>query len=88
MSEKKFPPDVLLQNTNSQKIFNKGNQFVCVQCEIEVFENLKNNFANFAPIFKKTLVSKNDIGFSMKIYVEEGRVLSQHPKMLISSFTF
>ena len=34
-------------------------------------ENLKVNFANFAPIFKNTLISKNDIGESMKTYADE-----------------
>ena len=35
----------------------KGNLFGYVQCEIEVPEKLRENFSNFPPIFKKTLVS-------------------------------
>ena len=66
---------------------NKGNLFGYVQCDIEVPENLRANFANFPPIFKNTLVSKSDIGDLMKIYAEEGGILSQPRKMLISSFT-
>ena len=65
----------------------KGKVFGYVQCDIEVPENLKANFANFPPIFKSTLVSKNDFGDLMENYAEEERLLSQPRKMLISSFT-
>ena len=65
----------------------KGKLFGYVQCDIEVPENLKANFANFPPIFKNTLVSKSDIGDLMKNYAEEEKLLSQPRKMLISSFT-
>ena len=65
----------------------KGKLFGCVQCDIEVPENLRANFANFPPIFKNTLASKSDIGDLMKNFAEEERLLSQPRKMLISSFT-
>ena len=65
----------------------KGNLFGYVQCDIEVPKNLKENFANFLPVFKNILVSKNDIGDLMKRYAEEEVVISQPRKMLISSFT-
>ena len=65
----------------------KGKHFGYVQCDIEVPENLRANFSNFPPIFKKTLVSKNDIGDLMKSYAEEEGTMSQPRKMLISSFT-
>ena len=65
----------------------KGNLFDYVQCDIEVPENLRANFANFPPIFKNTLVSKNVIGDLMKTYAEEEGIMSQPRKMLISSFT-
>ena len=58
-----------------------------MQCDIEVPEKLRANFANFPPIFKNTLVSKSFIGDLMKNYVEEERLISQPRKMLISSFT-
>ena len=64
----------------------KGNLFGYVQCDIEVPENLRENFANFSPIFKNTFVSKNDIGDLMKTYAEEERIMSEPQKMLISSF--
>ena len=65
----------------------KGKLFGYVQCDIEVPENLRANFANFPPISKNTLVSKSDIWDLMKNYAEEERLLSQPRKMLISSFT-
>ena len=52
-----------------------------MQCDIEVPENLRVNFANFPPIFKNTLVSKSGIGNLMKSYAEEERLLSQPRKM-------
>ena len=65
----------------------KVSLFGYVQSEIEVPENLRVNFANFPPISKDTLVSKNDIGDLMKTYAEERGKMSQPRKMLISSFT-
>ena len=65
----------------------KGKLFGYVQCDIEVPESLRANFANFLPIFKNTLLGKSDIGDLMKNYAEEERSLSQPGKTLISSFT-
>ena len=65
----------------------KGNVFGYVQCDVEVPENLRANFANFPPVFKNILVSKNDIGDLMKTYAEEEGIMSQPRRMLISSFT-
>ena len=44
-----------------------------VQCDIEVPENLRANFANFSPVFKNTVVRKSDIEDLMKIYAEDER---------------
>ena len=65
----------------------KGKLFGYVQCDIEVPENLRANFANFPPLFRNTLVGKSDIGDLMKNYAEEERLLSQPRKMLIFSFS-
>ena len=51
----------------------EGKLFRYVQCDIEVPEKLRTNFANFPPIFKNTLLSKSDIGDLMKNYAEEER---------------
>ena len=65
----------------------KGNPFGYVQCDIEVPEKLRENFANFPPVLKNLLVSKNDIGDLKKAYAEEEVIMYQFRKMLISSFT-
>ena len=65
----------------------KGKLFGYVHCDIEVLDVLRSKFDNFPPIFKNTLVSKNDIGDLMKTYAEEEGIMSQPQKMLISSFT-
>ena len=80
-SRRSFAAVQLLEEIKTGKLFGY------MQCDIEVGENLRSNFDNFPPIFKNTLVSKNDIGEPMKNYAEEERLLSQHRKMLISSFT-
>ena len=65
----------------------KGNLFGYVQCDIEVPDNLRENFANFPPVFKRILICKSDIGDLMKMYAEEEGIMSQPRKMLISSFS-
>ena len=49
-------------------------------------EELKNTFANFPPIFRKTNVGRHDIGLLMKDYAEEDGLLCQLRKLLTSSY--
>ena len=70
----------LLEEIKSKKLFGY------VQCDIEVPANLRANFAKFPPVFKNTLVSKNDAGDLLKTYADEKGIMSQARKMLISSF--
>ena len=56
------------------------------QCDLKVPEHLKTYFANFPPIFKNTVVCRNDIGDLMKDYAEKEGIVSQPRRMLISSF--
>ena len=72
--------DRLIQEIRSGKLFGY------VQCDLKVPEHLKTYFANFTPIFKNTVLSRNDIGDLMKEYAEKQRIMSQPRKMLISSF--
>ena len=72
--------ETLLEQKGSGKLFGY------VQCDIEVPEVLKENFANFPPIFKNTNVGRHDNGSLMKDYAEKEGLLSQPRKMLISSF--
>ena len=82
----KFPYGRSLTEQQLLEGIKKGNLIGYVQCEIEVPENLKANFANFPPIIKSTLVSKNDVGDLTKTYAEEEGKMSEPRKMLISSF--
>ena len=50
--------------------FIDGRLFGYVQCDIEVPEHLRDYFSNFPPIFKNTVVSRNDIRDLMKEYAE------------------
>ena len=60
-----------------------GKLFGYVQCDIEVPEELKKNFANFPPFFKITNVGRHDIGSLMKEYAEKEGLLCQPRKMSI-----
>ena len=62
------------------------NQFGHVQCDIEVPKSLKANFAIFPPLFKNTLLSKNDIGDLIKTHAEDEGLMSQTRELSISSF--
>ena len=63
-----------------------GRLFGYIQCDFKVPEHLKAYCANFPPIFKNTVVSRNDIGDLMKEYAEKEGIMSQPIRMLISSF--
>ena len=60
--------------------------FGYVQCDIELPEELKKNFANLPPIFKNTNVGRHDTGLLMKDYAEKQGILCQPRKMLISTY--
>ena len=63
-----------------------GKLFGYVQCDIEVPEELKENFSNFPPILKNTNVGRHDIGSLMHDYAEKEGPLCQPRKMLMSSY--
>ena len=63
-----------------------GKLFGYVQCDLKVPEHLKAYFANFPPVFKNTVVSRNDIGDWMKKYAEREGIMTQPRRMLILSF--
>ena len=60
--------------------------FGYVQCDLKVPEHLKAYFANFPPMFKNTVVSRNDIEDLMNEYGEKEGNMSQPRRMLISIF--
>ena len=57
--------------------------FGCVQCDIEVPEELKNKFSTH---LQNSNVGRNDIGSLMQDYAEKQGLLCQPRKMLISSY--
>ena len=54
-----------------------GSLFGYVQCDNEVPEHLRDYFSNFPPIFKNTVVSRDDIGNLMKQYAEKDDIMVQ-----------
>ena len=62
-----------------------GRLFGYVQCDIEVSDHLQKYFSNFPPIFKNTVVSREDIGSLMREYAEKENIMAQPRRMLISS---
>ena len=81
-----FPYKLPLTEEGLLQRIKDGNLFGYLQCDIEVPEHLRENFANFPPIFKNTNVSRDDIGPLMKDYAEKNQYLTQPRRMLISSF--
>ena len=63
-----------------------GRLFGCVLYDIEVPERLRDYFSSFSPIFKTTVVSRDDIGSLMKQYAEKENIMVQPKRMLKSSF--
>ena len=63
-----------------------GRLFGYVQCDFEVPEHLRSYFSNVPPIFKNTVVSREDIGNLMRQYAEKEKIMAQPRKMLKSSF--
>ena len=63
-----------------------GRLFGYVQCDFEMPEHLRDYFSNFSPIFKNTVVSRDDIGDLMKQYAEKENIRVQPKRMLTSSF--
>ena len=63
-----------------------GQLFGYVQCDIEIPEHLRSYFSNFPPIFKNTVVSREDIGNLMREYAEKENIMARPRRMFISSF--
>ena len=63
-----------------------GQLFGYVHCDIEVPGHLRSYFSNFSPIFKNTVVSRENNGILMRDYAEKENIMPQPRRMLISSF--
>ena len=86
-SSSKFPYQrPLMQEERLTPEIKSRRLFGYVQCDLKVPEHLKAYFANFRPIFKNTVVVRNDIGDLMKENAKKEGIMSQPRRMLISSF--
>ena len=81
-----FPYKRPLREESLLEQIRNGKLFGYVQCDNEVPEELKENFANFPPIFKNKNVGRHDIELLMNDFAEKEGPLSQPRKMLISSY--
>ena len=81
-----FPYKRRLREKSLLKQIRSGKLFSCVQCDIEMPEELKKNIAIFPPIFKNKKVGPLDIGLLRKDYAEKEGHLCQPRKKLISSY--
>ena len=61
-----------------------GRLFAHVQCDIEEPEHLSDYFSIFPPIFKNTVVNRDDIGNLIKNNGEKENIMVQPRRMLIS----
>ena len=81
-----FPYKLPLAEEGLLQRIKDGKLFGYLQCDIEVPEHLRENFANFLPIFKITKVSRDNIGPLLKDYAEKNQYSTQPRRVLISSF--
>ena len=79
-----FPHKRPLREERLLERIGSGKLFGYVQCDIEVPEELKLNFASFLPNLKNTNVGRHDFVLLMKDYAEKEGLLCQQRKMLIS----
>ena len=64
----------------------RGQLFGLVVCDISVPDRLKEHFSELQPIFKNTLVGRDDIGDHMKKHAEDNNLLSKPRRMLVASY--
>ena len=81
-----FPYRRLLSEEGLLQGIIDGQLFGYVQCDIEVPEHLRSYFSNFPPVFKNTVVSREDNSLLMREYAEKENIMPQPRRMLISSF--
>ena len=80
-----FPTPVVTETSILDAVKN-DKIFGLVRCDIRVPEHLKQHFEELQPIFKNTLVSRDDIGEHMKQYATEHKMLTQPRKTLVASY--
>ena len=83
---KSFPYKRLLSQVQLLPGIIDGQLFSFFQCDIEVPEHLRSYFSNFPPIFKNSVINREDIGNLMTKYEGKENIMAQLRKMLISNF--
>ena len=63
-----------------------GTLFGMVECDVCVPGELQDHFAEMQPIFKNTMVTRNDIGPFMRDYAEEHDIMTTPRRMLVGSY--
>ena len=63
-----------------------GTLFGMVECDVHVPPDLRAHFAEMQPIYKNTMVSRDDIGPYMSQYAEENDIMSTPRRMLVGSY--
>ena len=64
----------------------EGRLFGFIQCTLRVSDRDKSRFAELPPIFKNTMVGRDDIGEKMRAYAEAHHLLTRPRRTLISSY--
>ena len=59
--------------------------FGCIECNIHLSEQLREQFSEMRPIFNNTEISRDDIGEFMKAYAEENDTMSR--RLIVSKMT-
>ena len=72
--QRRLREEQLMQEIKSGKFFGS------VQCDLKVPDHLKIYFVNFHPVFKKIVVSRNEIGDLMKEHEAKEGITSQPKK--------
>ena len=80
-----FPDKIFLREKRFLEKIKSWNLFDYVQRDIEVPENLQEDFVNFPPIFKNVIVGRDEIGPFLKEYADKERLLTEPRRLLISS---
>ena len=83
---KNFPYKLPLSSETPLTRIHEDKLFGYVQCDLEVPEELREQFANFPPIFKNCDVGRENIGKFMLEYAEKNALLLKPQRMLILSY--
>ena len=63
-----------------------GSLFGAIICDICVPSELRAHFAEMQPIYKNTMVTRDDIGPSMQQYAIDHDIMSTPRRMLVASY--